>query len=287
MEPYTKHQGQNYIPDVKQDRYGNAQGSQYDLARDGSFKDEIVVVFRYISRDYDELTFYEVIESLSQKGFIVKVYNSSKEKPLSVDFIMDACKSASQVWIVSGTQSKMDSKTLEFFINWFRSGRGLYLWGDNDPYFVEANQLASALFNCILSGNIKGDKTIGVSDGASPGVIKGHLLSTGIQSIYEGITLSYLTNAVGAGLKPIIIGSDGQVIAACYEEDGCRAVIDGGFTRLYSDRWDTAGTARYVKNAAVWLANYERFHKETKKTSSILVKPMKEDKIVPKVKKMK
>jgi len=24
-------------------------------------------------------------------------------------------------------------------------------------------------------------------------------------------------------------------------------------------KWDTAGTGRYVKNAAAWLVNYERF----------------------------
>lgn len=41
-----------------------------------------------------------------------------------------------------------------------------------------------------------------------------------------------------------------------YETDGKQAVLDGGFTRLYN-KWDTAGTARYVKNAASWLANYE------------------------------
>ena len=43
-----------------------------------------------------------------------------------------------------------------------------------------------------------------------------------------------------------------------YEKDGKRAIFDGGFTRLYNG-WETAGTPRYVKNAAAWLANYERF----------------------------
>ncbi|MDB4958533.1 MAG: hypothetical protein JWO36_6102 [Myxococcales bacterium] len=36
------------------------------------------------------------------------------------------------------------------------------------------------------------------------------------------------------------------------------AIFDGGFTRLYL-QWDTAGTARYVKNAASWLVNAEKF----------------------------
>ena len=39
---------------------------------------------------------------------------------------------------------------------------------------------------------------------------------------------------------------------------GKRAILDGGFTRLYY-KWDTAGTGRYVKNAASWLVNAEKF----------------------------
>lgn len=35
-------------------------------------------------------------------------------------------------------------------------------------------------------------------------------------------------------------------------------MIDGGFTRL-AVSWDDAGTARFVKNAAAWLVNAERF----------------------------
>ena len=38
-------------------------------------------------------------------------------------------------------------------------------------------------------------------------------------------------------------------------------VIDGGFTRL-AVNWDDAGTARFVKNAAAWLVNAERFREK-------------------------
>jgi len=38
--------------------------------------------------------------------------------------------------------------------------------------------------------------------------------------------------------------------------DGKRAVIDGGFTRLFC-KWDSAGTSRFVKNVAAWLYNFE------------------------------
>lgn len=48
------------------------------------------------------------------------------------------------------------------------------------------------------------------------------------------------------------------MVAAYFDRDGKRAIVDGGFTRLYVN-WDTAGTGRYVKNSAAWLANVERF----------------------------
>jgi len=59
-------------------------------------------------------------------------------------------------------------------------------------------------------------------------------------------------------MQPLVFGSAGNLVTSIYEHDGKRAIVDGGFTRLYI-HWDTAGTARYVKNAAAWLANAERF----------------------------
>ena len=59
-------------------------------------------------------------------------------------------------------------------------------------------------------------------------------------------------------MTPIVYGSAGNLVTAAYERDHKRLIVDGGYTRL-SNRWDTAGTGRYVKNAAAWLANYERF----------------------------
>ena len=50
--------------------------------------------------------------------------------------------------------------------------------------------------------------------------------------------------------------SSNNLVVASYNKDGKRAIIDGGFTRLYID-WKSAGTGRYVKNAAAWLANIE------------------------------
>ena len=75
--------------------------------------------------------------------------------------------------------------------------------------------------------------------------------------MYEGITIAKINDPQNV-MKPLIWSSDGNVVSAIYEEQGLRLIIDGGYTRLYYS-WDNAGTGRYVKNAAAWLVNYERF----------------------------
>ncbi|RLD52883.1 MAG: hypothetical protein DRI94_01680, partial [Bacteroidetes bacterium] len=66
-------------------------------------------------------------------------------------------------------------------------------------------------------------------------------------------------------LEPLIYGHEKNLVCATYEQDGKRLILDGGFTRLYVS-WDNAGTGRYVKNAAAWLVNYERFAKKDEKS---------------------
>ena len=62
-------------------------------------------------------------------------------------------------------------------------------------------------------------------------------------------------------LTPLIYGSANNLVTAAYEKNCKRLILDGGFTRLYVNL-DSAGTGRYVKNAAAWLVNYEKFGKE-------------------------
>ena len=144
----------------------------------------------------------------------------------------------------------------------FDAGHGLYLWGDNAPYAQDADLVARALFDVELKGDPydPGEKVVGrqVKPGAT-GLLPDHLLTTGIEQLYEGHSIAYMPKL--GPLKPLIVGSEKHVVAAYFDQDGKRAIVDGGFTRLYI-QWDTAGTGRYVKNSAAWLANYERFGKE-------------------------
>lgn len=86
-----------------------------------------------------------------------------------------------------------------------------------------------------------------------------HPVFTGIETLYEGVTIGHLHNLDRCdGLVQLMRGSDGGVVTSAYDKGGHRILIDGGFTRLYDSLWNqSAGTARFVINAACWMYNWE------------------------------
>lgn len=273
---YNEHAGENAPRGARaRDRYGNAEGREYDLARDGAFNGKkITVLHLYQGEGFD----FQLPEgALAQKGFKVTRLTAVPDAASLERELADS----SQLWVVSspgnaggyeglmqmmgrgrgmpfqGQAHGFGPDHIRAVTSFYKRGRGLFLWGDNDPYHLEANQLAAPLFETQLAGVDNGDQVVGVRHhGQGPGIVQDHLLTTGIEQLYEGITVSSLTG--NHQLKPLIFGSFGGVIAGYSDKNGRRAIVDGGFTRLYH-KWDTAGTARYVTNAAAWLANAERF----------------------------
>ena len=254
--PYTKWKGVNKIEGATDDRFGNALGSQYDLAEDGNFKGyTVIMVLQYTQED----EYSKPIEALKRKGFDVKVINSplkSGQTPLQTLLTIKN----SQLWFISRDQVILSQLDIDAIKNYFLNGHGVYIWGDNDPYFTDANRILENIFGSSvhLSGNDQGEQVLGIQktkDG--PGIVENHLISTGIVNFYEGITISSIScsNIV----KPLVYSSVGKVVTSFYDKDGKRLMIDGGFTRLYSKFWNTAGTNRLIVNAAAWLANTERF----------------------------
>lgn len=242
---------------VQRDTFGNAASAQHDLAVDGAFDGQTIVVIQlYTGTDLGvPFDFAKPKEALKQKGFSVYRYMN---QPPSPSELAAKLEKASQLWVIGGDQRRITSEHVKIIKAFFDSGRGVYLWGDNAPYSDDANIVAKALFGTeLIEHYAQGQQVVGIHrKGAEPGVIQDHLLTTGIEYLYEGHTITNLD--VLGPLKPLIYGSDGRVVAGYYDQNGKRAIIDGGFTRLYL-KWDTAGTGRYVKNAAAWLANAERF----------------------------
>ena len=250
--PYTKWAGVSNIPAAAKDRFGNPQGGQYDLAQDGSFKGYTIIVLNLCS----ECDFKLPAEVLRIKGFTIQEF---KSMPSNRELSTRLSLPNSQLWIIADRNGHMNNDCVGLIYDYFVNGHGVYVWGDNQPYYVDANLLLHKMFGAEvgMTGDTIGDQVISIQQGANqPGIIPNHPITTGIVNFYEGITIA--TVSVGKSLKPLVYGSAKNIVTAYYDNNGRRALVDGGFTRLYH-KWDSAGTDRYVVNAAAWLANIERF----------------------------
>lgn len=242
--------GEIQYKEVQKDSYGNARGNQYDLAVDGAFEGQTILVLQLYSEP--SFDFKSPEKALKEKGF--SVYRYINNPPDATQLRKDLAKSC-QLWIISDSYSKLNDDHLKVIKQYFDAGHGIYIWGDNDPYYADANKVANYLFNAEMTGNLMGDNPVGIqSREDQPGLKKGHLITTGIENVYEGITIATITD--NNNLEPLIYGSANNLVTAVYEKNGKRAILDGGFTRLYY-KWETAGTDRYIKNAAAWLVNIE------------------------------
>ncbi|MFL5318891.1 MAG: hypothetical protein ACJ790_04485 [Myxococcaceae bacterium] len=234
------------------DHYGNAAGSQFDLAVDGAFEGQTIAVLHlYTGEGFD---FSLPKAALKEKGFnVVRWVNA----PPSPEELQKGLEKSSQLWLISGSSPMLTEAHLKIIKKFFDAGHGVYIWGDNDPYYADANQVARYLFDVSMSGNLMGNQVVPLQKTPNKaGILPHHLLTTGLEYLFEGITIATIQkNDV---LTPIVYGSADNFVTGVYDRNGKRAIVDGGFTRLYI-HWDTAGTARYVKNAAAWLANYEKF----------------------------
>ncbi len=235
------------------DTYGNPAGSQYDLAVDGAFKGQTVVVLQLCS--VSSYNFDLPKAALAEKGFSTYQFKNTAPSPKDLE---EALSKACQLWVISDRVQHLNDKHAEIIKHFFDSGKGVYLWGDNDPYHADADFLARKLIGVDMSGTFIGDKNVGFkTDSTNSGMQADHLITTGLEFVYEGITIAKINDPQQV-TTPLIWSTDGNVVTAIYENQGQRLILDGGYTRLkYS--WNNAGTGRYVKNAAAWLVNYERF----------------------------
>ncbi|MCA9555137.1 MAG: hypothetical protein KC933_34210 [Myxococcales bacterium] len=261
------------------DGHGNAAGNQYDLAVDGAFKGQTVLILDQVGN-----TLVNTRAALAEKGLSTVVYPPGLTPP--VRELQSALQKSCELWLISTSQPQLTDDHIRVIKAFFDAGHGVYIWCDNDPLYADANRVASALVPGLgMRGDRYGDLVVGLAERGSAGVAMGHLITTGLEHLYEGVTIATLLldgqsepadslyggkleqpgrawdTAIPAGFTPLLYGSAGNLVSAAYEKDGRRLVIDGGFTRL-AVSWDDAGTARFVKNAAAWLVNAERFREK-------------------------
>ena len=253
----TKHAGKSRIEGAAKDTHGNAKGTEFDLGVDGAFNSFEIVVLQLYTFAKDS-----TVKAFELKGFKYQWFSGEPPTPKSLAMILDS-PSVCQLWVISSHNGLLNQEHYEVIAQFFRSGKSLYLWGDNVPYYVEANGITKQIFGCTdldLFGNADGQKTVSLhkvdDNGKQVGIIE-HLITTGVELLYEGHTVASLDSTkIGKhGFVPILYGSAGNLITAARPgRDGCGAIIlDGAFTRLYVNS-DDAGTIRFIINAACWLA---------------------------------
>lgn len=252
--PYTQWAGVSVIEGAAKDAYGNAKGSQYDLAKDGAFKGYTIIVINMS----DQRNFSYARAALEKKGFTIKMYDYTVPSDSELERLLNTPDS--QLWFLADRTAHLGSRAVELICNYYLSGHGVYIWSDNDPFYVDTNTILKRIYGSgvYMFGNYIGDRVLGIQPySGKPGIIANHPITTGLVSFYEGITISSVKMGSDR-ILPLMYNSECGIVAAYDSKDGHRALIDGGFTRLFCN-WDSAGTDRYVVNAAAWLTNIERF----------------------------
>eukprot|EP01087_Luapelamoeba_hula_P008019 TRINITY_DN1994_c0_g1_i1.p1 TRINITY_DN1994_c0_g1~~TRINITY_DN1994_c0_g1_i1.p1 ORF type:complete len:649 (+),score=191.02 TRINITY_DN1994_c0_g1_i1:136-2082(+) len=253
---YTLNAGKNTLADSthERDAFNNPVGREFDLGREGAFGRFGV----YVGLFCLELTEKVFMEgpgiALQQKGFRVICTNDEAEfaehlRDYDVGFVVSSD-------LVTLNTARVAQACLEFH----QGGGGLAIWADNQPFFATANAiLAKICPGMNLTGDTPGDNDLKLGLATKPGCFKAHLLTSGIETLYEGVTICYPSNT--KDLTVLATSTDKHPCMLCADYDILndaqgRFAIDTGFTKL-GYKWDSAGTGRYVRNMSVWLLGLE------------------------------
>eukprot|EP01124_Arcella_intermedia_P023670 TRINITY_DN3806_c0_g1_i1.p1 TRINITY_DN3806_c0_g1~~TRINITY_DN3806_c0_g1_i1.p1 ORF type:complete len:955 (+),score=131.27 TRINITY_DN3806_c0_g1_i1:107-2971(+) len=238
---------------VATDKYGNADGTQYDLGQDGAFDGLVVVILQLYT-----FNIRPPVEALERKGFKVVLFPRAP----GVSALREVVQTASQVWVISNCSKVLSEEEMDFLVEQWKDGLSLYVWGDNDPYYVDANRLLAKIFpgeGVSMTGNHPGQQAV---QACPPGGHIGfapHLLTTGLTSLHEGNTIASLDPKVMGMLdfEPVLYDHEGNLIVVVRkaQKGSGSIIIDGAFTKLYC-QWEgvAAGSARFVRNCACFLS---------------------------------
>jgi len=239
------------------DENRNPVGREYDLGIEGAFNLFSIIIIFFQTCFHGYSTCLE--EALRSKGFKVTVANAIPE-------FLSQLHEHDQAWVVSsGLNINEHSEFVQEIVKFHESGKGIFIWSDNEPLFVEANSILDKILPGVkLIGNTGADKILqpesSNANGLQPtkGHFARHLITTGIVSLYEGVTISY-PNKILPQMTVIGQSTDNNPCFFCVEPKGKgRIMVDCGYTKLYDYTWNkTAGTERYVRNCAVWLLGLE------------------------------
>lgn len=237
----------------KFDRFGNPIGHAFDLGGGDEERvqgERILFYYAYPAATEGGYALAEMKKILSERGFRM----DARQAPgLNASLL----SGYSQLWFVSDQHRTLSDQDVQTVANYVGAGNGLAIWGDNDPYNVDANLLAHALVGTRFVGNMPGQRNLVPGAGLAPGYFIEHPLTQGVNNLYEGHTIP--TIAPTAGVTILGRSHDGQNCLGCYEREGRRVALDAGFTKLFNQYFhESAGLGRYLSNIAFWLARGAR-----------------------------
>jgi hypothetical protein len=246
---------------AKFDKHGNPLGAAFDLAQDASFTGMQLLIGCFdksssLLRDIRLM----VAPELKKKGWSVHITCSTGAFSEIIN------KEEFRVaWIISSPVFAGDAAAFLTEVKRFHAaGKGLMIWGENHPYYAEANVVLRDMFGFQLTGDTPGGHALVSGENPHlPGRFSRHLIVTGILHLFEGATICFpdhVPNGDGWSIygtstnkKPVLLAKEGK-ISTEYTSLAGRVVVDCGYTKLLRPWWAMAGTARYVSNSCAWLA---------------------------------
>jgi len=233
-------------------QYGNDPDPTLDLGADGAFS-QFKVLFGTF---YHSTGVSTLVPALKKKGFQVTCAQSV------ISFLDQLEKGEYDVVCFVSAHKKdphnLDERFKELILNAYRNGTGIFMFADNRPFFHHCNLVLPTIGDCTLIGNDHGNQKLVFGDPKEPGRFDmEHLLFSGINSMYEGVTISFPTER--HSLKVLATNTHGHPVICVKDSDEThgRVVVDVGFTKLNCS-WEETGQARYIVNACVWLVDLER-----------------------------
>lgn len=189
--------------------------------------------------------------TLLKEGYEVVLYSTARANNIE-RFRSDLDSGNCQIWIIADWENHLSAECCNLICEYYNKGVGLYILADNHPYYADANVILRKLFGFQMEGDCGGCATLSRKEGkGTSGIVAGHPLTNGVNSLFEGVSVSYFSPI--NGFTPIAYNSCGKVFIACKENDGKRVIVDGGFTRLFDKYWANDLNV-FVVNCAKWLA---------------------------------
>lgn len=234
------------------DEFGNPIGRAFDL---GGVDDERLRGEKILLYGPRWLTdWHLVMQAVKERNLDVELVLAANRKcPLTKREI----EPYSQIWLVSDEVVTLSQEQVDLICRHTEAGNGLFIIADNDPLFADANLIAERLVGTRFSGNKLAEGILVPSRELRPGVFIEHQLTQGINQLWEGTTICSVSPA--SHLTILAMSRDGQNSIACYDHQNRRIVLDTGFTKFHNIFFKkTAGTPRYLRNIAFWLAKGSR-----------------------------